>query len=170
MAEAGRTFPATYSKAPIIYHGPKKKTLSTGKVILGSVAAFTVLGGFIADLNKTHMKNPDWPPHAKFHDAMSITLGAFLGTASLYFLSRKTFDSHQDIQLSALLPSMYWAAQGVSFFYPQTSGMEAEFPQYVPKFQGLWINEKFASIAMLALTGIGYTMENLPPGQSLSNH
>lgn len=168
MVEAGRTFPASYSMAPIIYHGPKKKRLSTGKIILGSVAVFTVLGGFIADMNKTHMKNPDWPPHAKFHDATSITLGAFLGTASLYFLSRKTFDSYQDIQLSALLPSMFWAAQGASFFYPQASGMEAEFPQYVPKVQGLWINEKFASIAMLSLIGAGYTLETLQSGQSLS--
>ncbi|UJF25708.1 DUF6640 family protein [Planococcus sp. 107-1] len=138
MAEAGRTFPATYSMAPIIYHGPKKKRLSTGKIILGSVAVFTVLGGFIADMNKTHMKNPDWPPHAKFHDAMSITLGAFLGTASLYFLSRKTFDSHQDIQLSALLPSMYWAAQGVSFFYRKHPGWKLNFLNTSRKFKDSW--------------------------------
>lgn len=160
MTETLKTFPAVHAKTPITYHGPKKKTLSNGRVILGTVGVLTAVGGFIADVNKTHMKNPDWPPHAKFHDAMTITLGAFLGSASLYFLARRSFDPKLDTALSALLPSMFWAAQGISFLYPRAKGMEAEFPQLVPSVKGIWLDEKFVSLAMLSLTGIGYQMEN----------
>lgn len=159
MAENFRTFPTTYSSSPITYHGPEKKSMSTGKMILGTVAALTAAGGFIADMNKTHMNNPEWPPHAKFHDAMSITLGTFLGTASLYFLMRKSFNQKQDTNLSAMLPSMFWAAQGISFVYPRAKGLEAEFPYLIPRVKGVWLDEKFVSLAMLALTGIGYTIE-----------
>ncbi|HZY64991.1 MAG TPA: DUF6640 family protein [Rubrobacteraceae bacterium] len=36
-----------------------------GQRVLSSVAAFTTVGGFLADWNRTHLFNPGWPPHAK---------------------------------------------------------------------------------------------------------
>lgn len=148
MAAAVRTFPATYSKAPILYHGPRKKPFSAGKAILASTAALTIVGGFIADKNRTTQAN-----HS---DALSISLGAFLGAASLYFLTRKTFDSTQDIQLSALLPSMFWAAQGISSTY----NSDARNTPSISTDKKIWLDEKLVSMAMLSLAGIGYALEN----------
>ena len=54
--------------------------------MLTAVAGFTAVGGFLVDWNRTHLFNPDWPPHAKFHDAQSILLGSFVGASGLYFL------------------------------------------------------------------------------------
>ena len=48
-------------------------------MLLISVAALTTVGGFVGDRNRTHLFNSGWPPHAKFHDALSIALGALLG-------------------------------------------------------------------------------------------
>ena len=42
---------------------------SVGRWLLSGVAAFTAVGGFLADWNRTHLFNPRWTPHAKFHDA-----------------------------------------------------------------------------------------------------
>ncbi len=42
------------------------------------------VGGLLADYviwgtARQHMKNPAWPPHAKFHNAQTILLGLGLG-------------------------------------------------------------------------------------------
>lgn len=137
-----------------------------GRMVLMTVAGMTAVGGYAMDMNRTHMFNPDWTPHAKFHDAMSITLGSFLGLSGIYFLYRNT--SKQDIRLGTVLPAFFWIAQGVSFTFPGAKGLEAEFPDLIPKFKGVWINEKFGAMLMLTLSGMGYAMERQAKKQESS--
>ena len=113
----------------------------------------------MADWNRTHLFNPNWPPHAKYHDAQSILLGSLLGASGLYFLRRRGKNSERDLALGALLPSFFWVAQGTSFVFPGAEGFEAEFPEKVPRIKGVWINERFSSALMLALIMIGYVAE-----------
>ena len=35
---------------------------------------------------KMHMHNPNWPPHAKFHNGQTMLMGVFAGTLSLFCL------------------------------------------------------------------------------------
>ncbi|RLQ92222.1 DUF6640 family protein [Planomicrobium sp. Y74] len=137
----------------------RQQIMPTGKILLVTVAGLTTVGGFLADWNKTHLFNPNWPPHAKFHDAMSITIGTFLGSAGMYLLLRKGECLQRDTQMAAMLPAFFWASQGVSFAFPGAKGLESEFPELVPRIKGVWLNEKFVAIAMLSLTGIGYVLE-----------
>ncbi len=65
------------------------REIGTGRLILTGVAALTAIGGFAMDWNRTHLFNPRWPPHAKFHDAWTILLGTLLGASGLYFLWSK---------------------------------------------------------------------------------
>ncbi len=74
-----------------------------GRTILQSVAALTAAGGFLADWNKTHLFNPKWTPHSKFHDAMTIMLAAMLGSSSLYLLQQKD-DDGKNLLFATLLP------------------------------------------------------------------
>jgi hypothetical protein len=101
----------------------------------------------------------NWPPHAKFHDAWTISVGSLLGSAGLYYLLRNGDNPREDLQVGILLPSIFWAAQGLSFNFPGAKGLEAEFPHLVPKVKGVWINEFFAAAGMLSLTGTGYALE-----------
>ena len=94
-----------------------------GRSLLTSVAALTAVGGFLADWNRTHLFDPEWPPHARFHDAQTVALGSLLGACGLYFLHRKGKDPHTDLALGALLPSLFWAAQGASFAFPGAEGV-----------------------------------------------
>ena len=119
----------------------------------------TTVGGFLADWNRTHLFNPGWPPHAKFHDALSILLGSLLSASGLYFLHRRGRDQEGDLALGALLPSLFWIAQGASFAFPGAEGFEAEFPEKVPRIRGVWVNERFSSALMLALIALGYAAE-----------
>src|SRR5262245_4227608 len=50
-----------------------------GRWLLSGIAGLTAVSGYLADWNRTHLFNPRWPPHAKFHDAWSILLGTGLG-------------------------------------------------------------------------------------------
>jgi hypothetical protein len=139
--------------------GTKVKRTSLGQGALVSAAALTAAGGFLADWNRTHLFNPDWPPHAKFHDAQSILLGSLLGASGLYFLRRRSKHPERNLALGALLPSFFWISQGASFAFPGAEGLEAEFPEKVPRVKGVWVNERFASALMLALIAIGYAAE-----------
>jgi hypothetical protein len=135
------------------------KQTSKGRRILTSVAALTSVGGFLADWNRTHLFNPNWPPHAKYHDAQSILLGSLLGASGLYFLRKKGKDPERDLALGALLSAFFWVAQGMSFAFPGAEGFESEFPEKVPRIRGVWVNERFSSALMLILTMVGYVAE-----------
>jgi hypothetical protein len=104
-----------------------------GRLLLTSEAALTAVGGFLADWNRTHLFNPNWTPHAKFHDAQTILLGSILGASGLYFLRRRSKHPEADLALGALLPSFFWVSQGASFVFPQAEGLVAEFPEKVPR-------------------------------------
>lgn len=121
-----------------------------GHWVLRGVETMTVASNFVADWNRTHLFNPNWPPHARFHDAWTIILGTALGTGSIYFLRKG------ETGTAALLPALFLCAQAGSFVFPGTGGLASEFPDLVPEIAGMRINEAHFSAMMLALTAIGY--------------
>lgn len=123
---------------------------TAGRWILGGVAAMTATNGYLIDWNRTHLFNPNWPPHATFRNARTMLLGASLGTSALYSLRKG------NTEMAALLPAMFWASQAGSSVFPNTGGLESEFSDRVPKVRGVRMNEATFSAAMLALTAIGY--------------
>jgi hypothetical protein len=48
-------------------------TLASSLVTI--VAVLTSCLAYIFDCNETHVYNPNWPPHAKFHNAQTLLLG-----------------------------------------------------------------------------------------------
>lgn len=123
-----------------------------GRRILTGVAAATAVGGAAVDANRTHLFNPAWPPHARFHDAQTISLAALLG-GGLYALHRR-----DDAATGAALPALFWASMASAFLYPGTGGLQAEFPELIPRIRGVWIDERFAAGTMLGLGAVGYVL------------
>ncbi|HST72865.1 DUF6640 family protein [Kocuria sp.] len=138
--------------------------MSAGRTILRLVAGATAAGGFAADWNRTHLFNPAWPPHARFHDAQTIALGALLGAGGLWALGRRGSDPGRDAALGALLPAAFWASMGAAFAFPGTQGLQGEFPGLVPRVRGVWIDERFAGAGMLALAALGYGLDRRARG------
>lgn len=128
--------------------------MNTGRKILTFVAGATAVGGFLVDWNRTHLFNPTWPPHARFHDAQTISAGALLGSAGLLALRR----GDGGVVPAALLPAFFWASMGAAFLYPGAKGLQAEFPEKVPRLGRVWIDERFAAAGMLGLGGFGYLL------------
>ncbi len=92
---------------------------STGKVLISLVAVFTSVSPYLADWNETHIYNPLWLPHAKFHNAQTMVLGAFLGLLAIYCLwLRREISGKQKLNEGAVSASLYWLAQLPAAFFP----------------------------------------------------
>src|SRR4051812_19649895 len=137
--------------------------MTVGRKALRALALTTAISGFVADWNRTHLFNPTWPPHARFHDAMTIALGTGLGSTALYLLRDRA--DRREVAVGAALPVLFWASMGAAFAFPGTAGLEAEFPQYVPRVGGVWINERFPSALMIAAAAVAYALERRDAGR-----
>jgi hypothetical protein len=139
-------------------HNPCMKREVIGRSILRGVAGMALIGGYAMDWNRTHLFNPSWPPHAKFHDAMTIVLGSFLGGASLYMLRRSPGRDAKRLRTAALLPAAFFGAQALAFAFPNTGGLDAEFPELIPRVGRVTLNElPFASL-VLSLSLLGFVL------------
>ncbi len=92
---------------------------SIGKLLISLVAVFTSVSPYLADWNETHIYNPLWLPHAKFHNAQTMVLGAFLSLLAVYCLwfRRETSDK-QKLNEGSVLAALYWLAQLPAAFFP----------------------------------------------------
>ena len=95
-------------------------TLASSLVTI--VAVLTSCLAYIFDWNETHVYNPNWPPHAKFHNAQTLLLSTLLGLVSLIFLWGK-----HDLRSAILTCSLYWIAQLGSLAFPGTALIDPEF-------------------------------------------
>lgn len=103
-----------------------------GKVLLTLSAAGSILGPFIADFNETHVLNPRWPPHAKFHNGQTMSMGLGLGLATLFYTWRSAGLStaamaRDSLFTAAIFGSIYWITGLSAILYPGTLAIDPEF-------------------------------------------
>ncbi|KAH9908172.1 hypothetical protein F4778DRAFT_466254 [Xylariomycetidae sp. FL2044] len=101
-----------------------------GRLLLTIDAAGLLLGAPIADYGHTHMFNPNWPPHAKFHNGQTMTLSVLLGLATLFYTWRKPLTPtlrKEFMSISAFVGSIYWLAGLAAILFPGTMGLDPEF-------------------------------------------
>lgn len=106
--------------------GPTTTVRQTaGRLLLTANAAVVMLGGFVADMGKTHMRNQRWPPHAKFHNAQTIGLGAMLGATSLWFTWKARRPA--DLAVAVLAGEAIYASWIFATLMPDTGWTDPEF-------------------------------------------
>ncbi len=101
------------------------------KWIVALVAVYA-FGGFVADAvvpgtSAQHLWNPQWPPHAKFHNAQTMLLGIFLGSLSLYLLFGCGPLTPRMFYLAATTASFYWLSMVLARAFPNTAWYDPEF-------------------------------------------
>lgn len=111
---------------------PSSTTLLPPRLLLSLLATFTAAGGYLADWNETHVFNPRWPPHAKFHNGQTMSTGLGLGLLTAYYTWRttntNTLSGAVDNLLTAtLLGSLYWITQLSAIFYPGSDWCDPEW-------------------------------------------
>jgi hypothetical protein len=98
-----------------------------GRWLITINAVGIAVGGFFADMNATHMFNDNWPPHAKFHNAQTISFGPFLALASLFFIWRRPGDRQTNVLAAVLFGAIQYGAQACAFTFPGVAWTDPEF-------------------------------------------
>ena len=107
--------------------------LTPGRVLFCLGNLFYTAGSFFADWNQTHIHNPRWPPHAKFHNGQTMSLGVLLCLASTYFAFRPAFsklspgEAKHSVLCAAAIGSMYCTAGVSAILYPGTNWFDPEY-------------------------------------------
>lgn len=118
-------------------------------------AAVTGITSFLADWSETHIHNLLWPPHAKFHNAQTLSMGALLSAASLYFIWRSKGGVRANLLPAVGFSGLYWVSQSAAFAFP---GVAWTDPHLLKPGQSL---DQFPQQAYLEL--VMYGLENPQP-------
>ena len=105
-----------------------RSRVSTGRVLLTVTALFAGIGPFAFDWNETHIYNPGWPPHAKFHNAQTMSLGAALCATAVGTLWAPGPWTRGRLGVAAGAASMYWATQLSAAAYPGVAMIDPPAP------------------------------------------
>ncbi|GLY34205.1 hypothetical protein Amsp01_002290 [Amycolatopsis sp. NBRC 101858] len=128
----------------------KLKAFPFGKVLISLSAVGTMIGSYVADWNETHIHNPAWPPHAKFHNAQTMSMGTALGLAALYHLW-KPGRSRESLDSAAVIASLYGLTQLSAALYPGTASVD-------PPREDNWPQLKY-TLPSLGLILLGYSLD-----------
>ena len=105
---------------------------------LSSRLIFTVIGvtlpvaAHAADMNHTHIYNPRWPPHAKFHNGQTLSMSVLLGGLTTLLAWWPSNNVPAMLAAAAGAASLYFISQSTAILYPNTAYFDPEFkPQTV---------------------------------------
>jgi hypothetical protein len=116
--------------------------MGVAKTLVSLVAIATVAGGALADLiipatSKQHLRNPRWPPHAKFHNGQTIWLGIFSGLLALWLLWSPQRDWLFQFHLAVIIAALYWLSMLGASILPGTQWVDPEFAKETPVIFGM---------------------------------
>lgn len=130
------------------------KSFSLGRLLISIVSLWAAGGSYIFDWNHTHIYNPLWPPHAKFHNAQTMLLGTVIGITALIVLWLQKKDTLLFLRIAVALASFYWITQAGALLFPGTALADPEFTTPgQPPFQLI------VDVVMLIILGVGYFLE-----------
>ena len=141
--------------------GPRPP-LTAGRILLTVCAILTPTASFLADWSETHVLNPNWPPHAKFHNGQTMSFALLLGILTVYYTWRPSSSSSSsqqqrivgkkkdDLWTAAIFASVYYVAGLSAIFYPGSLAVDPEFGEGFPQlgpfvvlgvlpFVGYWV-------------------------------
>jgi uncharacterized protein DUF6640 len=84
-----------------------------GKSILSFVLVAGAVVATAVDWNTTHLFNPEWHPHARFHDALFLLFLDGMSLVALWLLWRQSKEPDIGLKVAALLSAAAWTP----FFY-----------------------------------------------------
>jgi hypothetical protein len=134
-----------------------------GRLLLSSVAVVEAVAPYLADWNETHISNPAWSPHAKFHVGHTMLQGTVLGGLSLRYLWRRTGDPRENLRVGALFAAAYWVAQAGAILVPGAALVDRQFADRIPTVAGVRPNQLALDALLLLLVALGYRWQRAAP-------
>lgn len=127
-----------------------------GRVLITFVLLGDAIVSTFIDWNATHLFNPGWTPHARFHDASFLNLLCGISIVGIWLVWRQSKEPEVGVKVAALIPVIY----RIAFFYitwviPGTSlNAGSEPPSYIGGIP-IYGNVIAAGIS-IALSALGY--------------
>jgi hypothetical protein len=125
----------------------------SSRLIFVLLAVGLCVGSHLADYNSTHIFNPNWPPHAKFHGAQTLMFSWLLGIFSVIFAWRKTNDRLTSVLAASLFAAVYWFAQIGALLYPGTAVFDPDTITPASMILGI-PGQVYAELVFLSLTAL----------------
>jgi hypothetical protein len=134
---------------------------NVGKSLLtSSVATFAVIN-VLADWNRTHIFNPSWPPHARFHAADMSVIVWSVAAIAIWLLWRRSTEPKVGVKVAPLISIALWSPfLYVTLLVPGTSLSVGGTPPVVQHTIAAMIVEPQVVLAIffLLLTALGYRL------------
>ncbi len=131
----------------------KTKMPLSCRLIFVLLAILLPLGSHLADFNNTHIFNPRWTPHAKFHGGQTLMFSWLLGICSVFFAWRKSEDQRTTTLAASFFAAVYWFAQIGAIFYPGTAVFDSDTITPASMLMGI-PGQIYAEAFFLLLTGV----------------
>lgn len=118
-----------------------------GRLLVTLVILSLIPGAFIADYNHTHLFNPRWPPHARFHNAQTMSMSIALTLPTLWYAWRSPRSSTQQHSVAAaddladsivtatVFATIYPLTTLTAWFFPTVLAVDPEFGSGFPQFK-----------------------------------
>lgn len=89
---------------------PPSRAWSLGRALM-IFAAFTygVLPAIIDTFDPHHLRNPDWPPHARLHLMWLISAGLYLSLFGIYLFATATPRTFDRVRVGAMMGALHIA-------------------------------------------------------------
>jgi len=89
----------------------------TAQILLTLVCIQTGFVPLLADINPSHLFHEGWPPHARFHTAWAITVGAGLALYVLFLTWGPAKDRAQRLRYASAPGCIFLGAFFIAFFF-----------------------------------------------------
>ncbi|MFJ4831926.1 DUF6640 family protein [Streptomyces sp. NPDC088747] len=147
-----------------------KPVSRVSRAVIGAALVATGVGPLLADFvvprsAGQHMHNPNWPPHAKFHNAQYIAMGALSGGYGLRLLSRRGGDQQANLNTAATIAAVPWLGMFGALLFPGTAASDPEFEDAEPKVLGMHPQLALALTLLAGVTG-AVTAERVRSGRA----
>jgi hypothetical protein len=139
----------------------------SSRLILTLNGILLPVGAHIADFNETHIFNPHWPPHAKFHGAQTLMFSSLLCLCSVFFALRKTNERLTSVLAASFFGAIYWVAQAGAILYPGTAVFDPDTIKPMSMISGIPV-QTWGEIFFLILIGLA-TWLALKPNANWTN-
>ncbi|SHF92836.1 DUF6640 family protein [Streptoalloteichus hindustanus] len=153
--------------------------MSPSRLVIIVVGVVTAVSAVLADLvipelAAQHALNPNWPPHAKFHDAQYMVMTALLGLVGVVLALRPGRDPRGRLLCAAAVLATPWLGMLGALPFPGTATYDPEFADRTLFVLGLHGQVLMALVLLMALLVAAAATPRAPadstarPGTSLA--
>lgn len=129
------------------------------RILLSVVLVATAVVSVAVDWNTTHIFNPEWHPHAKFHDVVMLWLLSGMSIMALWLLWRRSTEPDIAYTVAMLVPVVFWSPFFFVTLVIPGASLQADLKEAPPIVAGIPIypNVAVATVCVL-LALIGYSL------------